>query len=288
MSINKIAIEVTSKAFLPESYAYRNFLRKHGFLCDFVEKGDMSVLNYDAVILFHGFHPFWKKYPRFIIGEYHSLSVGKFNRLKDLAKKLINVRPDIHVFLNEAVRESLFFSKKTNYIIRGMGVDGSELISFSNNEKIYDVIYCGSERDGLYAEIERLADLGIKIALVGPTKPIEHINVTSFGRKAPSEVRELLTKCRFGLNYTPDVFPYNIQDSTKVIEYCAYGLGVITNRYQWVNEFEKKRSGRFMTISELNSKQALNLFDFIVPNVLDLHWDSLLSNSGMLEKIRSL
>ena len=112
MSIKSIAIETTDRAFLPESYAYRAYFKSHGFSCELIDKGSSQILDYDAVFLFHGFHPFWRKYPDFVIGEYNSLSTGKLNRFKDILKRVINVRPNLYIFLNESVREKLWFSKK--------------------------------------------------------------------------------------------------------------------------------------------------------------------------------
>ena len=288
MTIKRIAIEITNKAFLPESYAYRNYFRKHGYICNFVEKGMPEIMSYDAIFLFHGFHPFWKSYPKYIIGEYHSLSTGKFNRLKDFLKRLINVRPNIYSFLNENVRKKMWFTKNINYITRGMGVDDIGLEKFIDQPKIFDVVYCGSNRTGLFNEIKRIADMGLTVALIGPSEQIEHRNITSFGRRLPSEVKELITQCRYGLNYTPDVFPFNIQDSTKVIEYSAYNLGVITNRYQWIDDFERERSANFMNLESLKTKKDLDLYPFVIPNVADLFWGDLIDRTGLVNKIRAL
>src|SRR5690554_7601990 len=128
--INSIAIEITDKAFLPESYAYRDYFRQHGFACDFVEKGSPDALNYDAIMLFHGLHPFWRKYPKYIIGEYHSLSRGSYTRIKDFIKRLINVRADLYSFLNEDVRKKMWFSNETNYITRSMGFSSADFVEF--------------------------------------------------------------------------------------------------------------------------------------------------------------
>lgn len=286
--IKSIAIEVTNNAFLPESYAYRDFFRGQDYQCELVEKGASSALDYDAIILFHGFHPFWKKYPKFVIGEYHSLSVGRYSRFKDALKRLLNVRSDLYIFLNEDVRKKLWFSKRTNYITRCMGYSKSDFERFKNNKKLFDVVYCGSYRLGLWDELKRLADLGLKIAVVGSDVPFLHPKLTSFGRKSPQEAREIISQSRLGLNYTPDISPLNIQDSTKVIEYCAAGLGVITNRYQWVNDFEKERSATFLSLDDIDSIDDINNYKFIIPDVSDLSWDVIMSSCGIKCRIAQL
>lgn len=269
--IDSVAIETTSNAFLPEAYAYRNMFRDKGISCNLVEKNTQSLECYDLVILFHGFHPFWKKYPGFVIGEYNSLSVGRFGRLKDIAKRLFNVKADYYIFLNDIVRKKLFFSKSSAHSLRSMGFS-SPADPSNNVGKEFDVIYCGSNRIGLRNQIVRLANLGLKVAVAGFKFDQKHQNIVSYGKVTPAETGRLLLKAKWGLNYTPDVFPLNVQDSTKVIEYCAAGLGVVTNRYEWVNEFERIRGARFLDLDNLSSLSYIEKFEFIVPDVSDLEW----------------
>lgn len=285
--IKSIAIEKTNDSFLPESYAYRDYFRKHGYKCNFVEKGSKEALEYDAILLFHGFHPFWNKYPQFVISEYHSLSTGKFNRFKDFLKRVVNVRGQLYIFLNEDVREKLWFSRKTNYITRRMGFS-PKLVNESSSKKEFDIIYCGSYREGVLAQIYRLAELGLVIALVGFDHQPTHYNVKCFGKVSTEQAMKLIGKSKIGLNYTPDIFPYNIQDSTKVIEYCALNLGVITNRYKWIDEFEKNINAKFLNIDDIESRDDIITFDFNTPNISFLTWSAILDSSNILEKIRNL
>jgi len=278
MTIKSIAIEVTSRAFLPEAHAYKNYLQNRGYCCEFVNKGSAESLSYDAIVLFHGFHPFWRRYPDFIIGEYHSLSVGRLSRLKDFIKRLLNVRADFYVFLNESVKKKIWHSKTRPYVLRGMGFDQDQFNSFKKEPKKYDIIYAGSPREGLIERLETLASLDLTIALVGFDYAFQNSGITCFGRRSPEETRKIISQSHLGLNYTPDVFPLNIQDSTKVIEYCGAGLGVITNRYVWVNEFERRRSARFLDLDLIGSKNDVAEFNFVVPDVSDLDWNKLSAN----------
>lgn len=285
MNIKSIAIEVTDKAFLPEAYAYHNYFESLGYDCKLVQKGSNDILNYDCVMLFHGFHPFWRKYPKFIIGEYHSLSTGSFNRAKDIFKRALNVRPNLYIFLNENVRKKLWFSKKINYITRGMGYSRKDFEKFISEEKIFDIVYCGSYRDGVLEEIKKMVDLGLSVALVGIKAPFEHKNLTSFGRLEPDEAKKVISQSKYGFNYTPDVFPLNIQDSTKVIEYCAAGLGVITNKYKWVNNFENNRDAKFLDLQKIESLNDVLMFNYVTPIVDDLDWLLLMEKSNINEKL---
>ena len=228
------------------------------------------------------------EYPEHILSALSEIEQVVLVSSPAFLKRLINVRPNIYSFLNENVRKKMWFTKNINYITRGMGVDDIGLEKFIDQPKIFDVVYCGSNRTGLFNEIKRIADMGLTVALIGPSEQIEHRNITSFGRRLPSEVKELITQCRYGLNYTPDVFPFNIQDSTKVIEYSAYNLGVITNRYQWIDDFERERSANFMNLESLKTKKDLDLYPFVIPNVADLFWGDLIDRTGLVNKIRAL
>lgn len=285
MNIKSIAIEITDKAFLPESYAYRDYFRSQGFYSDLVEKGSDEAVNYDAIVLFHGFHPFWRKYPKFVIGEYNSLSTGKYNRLKDLIKRIVNVRPELYVFLNEDVRQKMWFSKRSNYVIRSMGYRKSGFEKCRFGMKEFDIVYCGSYRSGLLVHVQKLADLGFSIALVGFETEFKHEKVVVFGRMNIKEAHEKISQARFGLNYTPNVYPLNIQDSTKVIEYCAAGLGIITNKYKWVNEFEESRKAKFLDLYSIEKPEDVLGFNFSVPDVSDLEWEVVLKNTNFKKEL---
>lgn len=285
--IKSIAIQKTNKAFLPEAYAYRDYFQANGLVCEIVSSESNDILQYDAVLLFHGFHPFWKRYPDFIISDYNSLSTGKFNRLKDVVKRVLNVRGDFHIFLNENVRKNMFFSSKINYTIRGMGYSANS-IKLENVKKEFDIVYCGSYRPGIDFQIEKLAALGFKMAVVGFEYKSDNTNIRSFGRVEPYEAMNIITQSKYGLNYTPDIFPLNIQDSTKVIEYCAAGLGVITNRYKWINDFEKDIGANFLSIDNIKTIKDVTDFNFQSGDIANLSWTSVLESSNIMNKIREI
>jgi len=285
--IKSIAIEKSNNAFLPEAYVYRDYFRSNGLVCEIISKGSKDIMNYDAVLLFHGFHPFWKKYPKFIISEYNSLSTGKFNRIKNIAKRIFNVKGDLYIFLNEDVRKHMFFNSNINYVIRGMGYSSSN-IQLSRTEKIFDIIYCGSYRPGVNDQINKLASLGFKIAVVGFEYESDTPNIISFGRKEPTEALRLMTQARYGLNYTPDIFPLNIQDSTKLIEYCAAGLGVITNKYKWITDFEKNTNSKFLNIENIKTQKDVTNFEFKCGDISKLSWSSIFKSSDIINKINKL
>lgn len=282
----KIAILNNKKSFLPEARAYKKFLISCGYYAQIVEPDEYCSKDYLVTILFHGFHPFWRCYSEIVIGEYHSLSTGSFPKIKNLIKRVINKKSDIYIFLNKDVRRGYYFLEKSkNSIYRPMGYPGEIISECRSENKIYDIIYAGSLRDGVINVIVDLAKMGFKLAVVG--NKIEYIceNVDFFGVLDQRQVFQLIGKSKFGLNYTPDIYPYNIQDSTKIIEYSAMGLGVITNKYYWVDRFENERGCKFIDIKKIENFNSIHHLSFKVPDVSDLCWDILLRNSNLIKMI---
>jgi hypothetical protein len=272
--IRSVAIEVSDKAFCPEAYVYRDMFRANGVEADLLQRGAYEITQYDAVVLFHGLHPFWRRYPRVVIGEYHSLTVGGFSRFKDIVKRIINVRADYYIVLNEFIKKKIWHSGRVDVSTRHMGYTRPSCIDCQTSKE-FDVVYCGSYRSGLIDILYKIADLGLYVALVGVLEKIDHPNIKSFGKVDPVTARNVVIKAKYGLNYTPDIFPLNVQDSTKVIEYCGLGLGVITNDYFWVRDFLRKRGGRFLFLDDIRSYEDVTEFDFENPDVSGLDWHSI-------------
>jgi hypothetical protein len=272
--IRSVAIEVGDKAFFPEAYVYLDMFLDKGVDTRLLKRGSPEIMQYDAVILFHGLHPFWRKYPKIVIGEYHSLSVGIFSRFKDAIKRIINVRADYYIVLNDFVKRKIWLSGKENVSTRHMGY-ARPSCDDCQASKEFDVVYCGSYRNGLIDVLYKIANLGFKIAVVGVSECVDHPNIKSFGKVDPFAARKIIMKAKYGLNFTPDIFPLNVQDSTKVIEYCGLGLGVITNDYFWVRDFLRKRGGRFLFLDDIRSYEDVTEFDFENPDVSGLDWHSI-------------
>ena len=96
------------------------------------------------------------------------------------------------------------------------------------------------------------------------------------GRVERNQIPEYYSKCKVGLNFTPNIHPLNLQSSTKTIEYCAAGLGVLSSKYKWINNFEIDKKANFMWINDLKNKSDFDKFDFIIPDVRDLSWTNIL------------
>lgn len=241
----KIGIPLSRYAYTPEAYAYENYLSNLGWE---VQLDYLLDPDNDINIQFMGVDPFWKKKEgkALIVHEYQSLSVPPYAFLKDFYKKSINKKPSARIFLNDIVSSKFNFKDEIPYIFRDMGVD-EIFFQTPNNIKLYDIVYCGSiNRVGLLDCITKLAAIGYKIIIVGYATEVDKNkfsnfnNVTFYGPATRLEIADIYKNCRYGLNFTPDIFPFNVQTSTKTLEYIASGLAVISNKYEWSIKFSKK------------------------------------------------
>lgn len=236
-----IGITLKPNAYTPEAYAYSEYLSQYGWNVQLDYQLDP---NNDINIYFMGVRPFWQKKQgrAFEIHEYQSLSTPPYAKAKDLVKKVVNKKPSGRIFLNKTVYSGLCFNDDVPYIYRDMGVDEGFFQKPSENPD-FDIIYCGSisGRVGLIEVLLKLSKK-YKIIVVGNVSTeivsvLEGANITLTGRVERKDIPELYRNARFGLNYTPDIYPFNIQTSTKTLEYLASGLQVISNKYEWAEKF---------------------------------------------------
>ena len=86
------------------------------------------------------------------------------------------------------------------------------------------------------------------------------------------ELPKIYQRAYYGLNFTPNLYPLNLQNSTKTKEYCASGLKVVSNKYQWVSEFEKYNNAKFYWYDDFISEDNIRNFNFKIPNVEKYSW----------------
>lgn len=289
----KIGIPLSKNAYTPEAYAYEKYLSNLGWKVQLDYELDP---NNDLNLMFMGVDPFWKKGEgrALIVHEYQSLSIPPYSYLKDLLKKTINRKPSGRIFLNNIVQSNLSFKDNVPYIYRDMGVDEIFFQSTSENPQ-YDIVYCGSinNRVGLIECLLKIASLGYKLIVVGDISDDVKIkfsdfnNVTLYGRASRIQVADIYRNCRYGLNYTPDIYPFNIQTSTKTLEYLASGLRVISNKYYW--SIHLSESFDIVWLNDfLVNKNNHNLNESVFDcNNKILSWDELLISSGFEEFLKS-
>ena len=98
--------------------------------------------------------------------------------------------------------------------------------------------------------LQALGQAGLSLLLVGDVLPalqerlatLGHIQST--GRVPQDQVPAQLLRARAGLNLMPDVLPLSEQTSTKMLEYLALGLPVISNSYAWAQRTALVHAGR--------------------------------------------
>ena len=113
----------------------------------------------------------------------------------------------------------------------------------------------------------------------------KHAKLNVTGRVPHADVPTQLRRARYGLNLVPDQLPYTRQTSTKLLEYCAVGLPVVSTDYAWVREFEQQHGARFSYLPFHADAAAFRAFfgptldqqKCEVPDVCTLAWPRLLA-----------
>ena len=290
----KILFVRTGKAFLPEIDAYVKYFNKlEGFEAYDSQLLDenYSIDDFDVIWEFKGFGGV-RDVNKVIVHDYASLSTGSFPKVKNNLKKWLNPKPNLRVFLNQAVRQGFNFNDDIEFCYRDMGID-ERFLSVKSEEKEYDFVYVGSickgrGMDRFLAEFTRKPQG--KLCLIGNVEDdiyneYKHNKDLVFTGSVPyGEVPIIASKAVYGINYIPDKYPFNIQTSTKLLEYLALGLKVITTDYQWVRDFEKLHGCSFYKMDLRRDGfdwNAINNHDYRSEFVAEEHlWETILERSG--------
>ena len=148
-----------------------------------------------------------------------------------------------------------------------MGLSLLEEVTQSKNLLAESII--GNMKNNLYNEYKKIP------------------NVSLLGKLDLDEIIKIFNVTKCGLNYTPDIFPFNVQSSTKTIEYSAAGLGVLSNRYIWVETFEKSRTANFLYLDQLKTRDQIYNYNFKNAYVDDLTWKNILEKNHFKEFIEN-
>ncbi|BBL19385.1 hypothetical protein F939_00553 [Acinetobacter radioresistens DSM 6976 = NBRC 102413 = CIP 103788] len=294
----KLGIVHSYDSFYPETKAYLKYMTninsniKIEIFSNIKDADEKS----DIVIYYGGYLPFYKKIKSKLIIEYHSLSTGSYPRIKNFIKRRFSAKAQAYIFLNENVKTELgFYGNSKAYYFRSMGYDDDIFNIAKNNFKKYDFVYMGSvHRYGVMEVIKNIANKGFSILVIGcnletytELKSIK--NIFPHRKMDQKEMFELASQAKYGLNYTIDQYPFNIQDSTKLIEYCAMGLKVVTNRYKWVDFFEKDIGANFLNLEAFfRDKNIIKEFDFCNGNIQKYKWSNVIKESNIALLIEEL
>jgi glycosyltransferase involved in cell wall biosynthesis len=286
----------TGDAYLPELQAYQVFIEAAGHQAQVHRH--MDTLPDDAAVLW------WmcgrvsvelaQRFPKaFHIHEYASASVPPLARLKDQVKRWRQAVPQYRIFQNAWVQQRMGFTDTVPCEFRDMGISGDFFAAPAGTGKAeFDFVYLGEMQrlQHFLPVFEGLAQAGRQVLLIGQIPQQlalqlqPYSNIACTGRVPHGQVPALLRRARFGLNLVPNQLPYTRQTSTKLLEYCAAGLPVVSTDYAWVRDFERQHSARFAYLpfhataqgyralvgAELEERQLL------VPDVRALAWPSLL------------
>ncbi len=299
--MRKILFVRNEKAFLPEIDAYiKYFNNTDEFVAyDSSEIGNYDINNFDIIWEMKGFGGI-RSSKHIIIHDYASLSVGSFAKSKNWIKSIINPKADLRIFLNKNVKQEFYFKNDIRYCYRDMGID-EKFIKLKSSQKEYEFVYIGAiskERNiDQLLEIFTNNQIG-KLCLIGNIeddlykKYKYNKNFIFTGKLSYEEVPNVASKAIYGINYIPDKYPYNLQTSTKLLEYLAMDLKVITTDYQWIKEFEQKEKIKMYKLNNLINDLSINKiekFDFIShKNMEKFLWNNIINESGVLKELKNI
>jgi glycosyltransferase involved in cell wall biosynthesis len=291
----RVFSRLPKRSYAPELYAYQDYFNSlEGFEFTLIESNTAySDLNgFDVEIQKMGFQSPWKS-PRWdVIHDYASLSTGRCGRLKDLVKVNLSAKPKARIFLSEFVRAGLGFSDSLPFVYRDMGVDDCFYKKPSQGiSQEYDFIYAGSISASRHVStiIQPFCHSDKTLLLVGEpdidiyrefhTVP----NIIFAGKQGRGEVAKLMHQSVYGINITPDIYPYSHQTSTKTLEYAAAGLKIVANYTPWLQRFiDERKAGIYLFEDKLTEKDLKSVedFQFSIPDVTNLCWSNLLRASA--------
>lgn len=289
-----IAFIHDNRAFLPEIEAYISFFSAYpGIITEVRKQSGLQGTPADVEWYFMGTHVRRKK-NIVVIHEYASASIPPFAALKNVIKKNINCLPDYRIFYSEYVRQQFDFSDSIPYGLRGHGILNSEPVS-KKAEKRYDFIYAGNidAKRGLDVLLNcfakgNLRDKTLLVLSKDYTQTALRLsgckNIYFKGPVPYHQVYAYIDKCRYAINFMPDIPPFNKQVSAKFLDYAACRIPVVTSDYQWIKEFENVYGGRyFYLLPDLSNFtwEHINAFPYAMPDLREWTWEKQIGKSGI-------
>jgi len=279
-------------SYLPEIDAYCAYIQSRGHQ-SMVHDNSFSVPNSASVVWWMcGRVPLREAHRlrgAFQIHEYASASIPPYARLKDQVKYWTQPRPDYRIYQNGWVRERMGFADGVPHALRDMGVAQHFFDTPSYTAVVeFDLVYLGemSRLMSFISVLHAINTAGRSLLLVGDVPADFHgllpSTVHCTGRVNHLDVPHQLRRARFGLNLVPNALPYQQQTSTKVLEYCAAGLRVVSNAYPWVRYFMAQHNANFYLLNDdaqslaTSFGEGLEAYPYEVPDMLKLTWPQVL------------
>ncbi len=257
----------SGSAYLPELSAYATHLNALGHSSQVHARAD--TVPDDAAMVWwicghvsraHSLHLHRSVH----VHEYASASVPPGAWLKDRIKQHTHPRPHHRIFQSEWVRQRMGLLDPVPYSLRDMGVPEHFFTAQAHGAAEFDLVYLGamSRLMSFGPTLHAIDQAGLRLLLIGdvPTElqsrlqALRHVHCT--GRIPHSEVPTQLLRARAGLNLMPPVLPLTEQTSTKLLEYLALGLPVVSNDYPWARRMAQYHDSRIQLVHDLDHATA--------------------------------
>lgn len=250
-------------AYMPELAAYARHLAALGHHS--VRHGDPATVPDDADIVWWICGHISPRHSHRLrhslqVHEYASASVGRWPGIKDRIKRWLHPRPDHRVFLNAWVRDRMGFDDDVPFSLREMGVPETFLHAQAVAAPEHDLVYLGemARLSAFMPTLRAISEAGLRLLLVGQPSPqlqqklqtLPGVQIT--GHVPQHEVPSLLLRARAGLNLMPLRRPLTHQTATKVLEYLAVGLPVLSNDYPWARQIAQQHPQRVRLLQGLD------------------------------------
>ena len=272
-------------AYLPELQAYAQHLQAMGHRAHIHSRAADVPLQADVVWWFCGRvdrQQALRLHRSRQVHEYASASVGRWPAFKDRIKRWTHPRPDHRVFQSDWVRQRMGFDDGVPFSLRDMAVPEAFVQASALTAPAVDLVYLGEMRrlTGFVPTLRAIGEAGLRLLLVGQVPEAlqqalaDVPGLVLSGRVPQQEVPAQLLRARAGLNLMPEVLPLSEQTSTKVLEYLAVGLPVVSNPYAWIERCALQHPGRVFTLAahaRASEWQAL-MQQLPALDALRLHW----------------
>lgn len=298
----KIGFIHPGNAFLPEIEAYTEFFSSRGFkTCtmntEIAEKNPTEIEWH-----FMGTHYKRQNRSSTLIHEYSSASTPPFANIKDFVKRTINCKPDYRIFLNPYVRKKFSFNDGVPNGTRDMAVAEYFHKQGISVKKEFDFIYVGDVSDarkmsGLFNCFTNGRLSGRSLLIL--SRDFHHHqkdyamfpNIMFAGPVNHSQVPGYIEKARFAINFIPPIEPFIHQTSTKLLEYAAMEIPIVTNSYNWIQDFQGRYGGSYFFLQKDFDNftwEKVCGFKYSFPDLSEWNWDTQIKRSGIIEFLQSL
>lgn len=253
--MNTVHFVHSGSAYMPELAAYAAHLKTLGHSSQIHHSADSVPDDADMVWWLCGRvnQDHARRLQRSVhVHEYASASVPPAAWLKDRVKQLTHPRPQHRVFQSEWVRQRMGLTDAVPYSLRDMSVPEHFLNAQPLQAPEFDLVYLGvmSRLKAFWPTLQTIDQAGLRLLLIGEVSAdlktlLQQLpNIQCIGRIPQDEVPTHLLRARIGLNLMPKVLPLTEQTSTKMLEYLATGLPVISNTYPWAQRMALQHAGR--------------------------------------------